>query len=185
MAENLLGNGMGIYQIDLDPCGIVCLVFYFETIMNTCPYCTIHSFTPFGIQDNITLVYTAPALSTVVKETEKTILQHRAHLDTMKEKWIWIIDFAKMEIGHYISLDLTQKLAKILLADHREKLCAIYLINPNFWLRNTIKMAKSVLTSDLEKKIRLIESSGTGSLLELGSLGIKHKWLQCLDEIRI
>jgi len=151
--------------------------------MSVCPTCRHHSFMPFGIQGDLTLVYTAPALSTDLVETPDTILHHKAHLDTMKGPWIWIIDFAKMEAKHYISIMLTQKLATILSKEHSQTLKGIYLVNPNFWLRSTIKMAKTVLTSDLEKKVTLIDSDGAGMLLQLGSLGIQHKWLVILKEI--
>ena len=103
----------------------------------------------------------------------------------MKGPWIWIIDFAKMDAKHYISMGLTHKLATLLTKEHSQTLKAIYLINPNFWLRNTIKLAKTVLTSDLERKVTLIDSDGTGMLLELGSLGIQHKWLLILDSLRV
>ena len=151
--------------------------------MSVCPSCRHHSFMPFGLQEDLTLVYTSPALSTDLIETPNTILHHKAHFDTMKGPWIWIIDFAKMDAKHYISIGLTQKLAMLLNKEHSQTLKGIYLINPNFWLRNTIKLAKTVLTSDLEKKVTLIDSNGTGMLLELGSLGIQHKWLIVLKEI--
>jgi hypothetical protein len=151
--------------------------------MSVCPSCRHHSFMPFALQGDLTLVYTAPALSTDLVETPHTILHHKAHLDTMKGPWIWIIDFAKMEAKHYISIHLTQKLATLLNKEHSQTLKAIYLVNPNFWLRNTIKLAKTVLTSDLEKKVTLIDSDGAGMLLQLGSQGIQHKWLLILKEI--
>lgn len=138
---------------------------------------------PFGLQGDVTLVYTSPALSTDFVETPDTILHHKAHLDTIRGPWLWIIDFAKMDVKHYISISLTQKLATLLNTEHSQNLKGIYLVNPNFWLRNTIKLAKTVLTSDLERKVKLIHSDGTGLLLELGSLGIQHKWLVILKEI--
>jgi hypothetical protein len=145
----------------------------------SCPHCSVHSFHPFGIQGDTTLVYTAPAL-TVEKESAQTFFNHKKHLDTMKGPWLWIIDFAKMETKHYTSMGLTQRLIKMLNADHHDKLRGVYLVNPNFWLRSVIPATRPLLNSDLQKKIHLCETS----ILELGSV-IEHRWLRCLDQIRI
>jgi hypothetical protein len=145
----------------------------------SCPHCSLHSFHPFGIQGDTTLVYTAPAL-TVEKETVQTLSNHKKHLDTMNGPWVWIIDFANMETKHYTSLGLTRGLIKILNADHYEKLKGIYLVNPNFWLRSVIPVTKPLLNPFLQNKIHLCETS----ILELGSV-IEHKWLRCLDQIRV
>ena len=152
--------------------------------MSACPNCQIHSFMPFGFQDDTTFVYTAPVLSTEFGETNQTFLNHKAHFDSIQGSWIWIIDFAKTDMKHYISIGLTKKLSEYLNSAHSSKLKGIYLINPNFWLRNTIKLAKTVLPN-LERKLKLIESTGTGLLLELGSMGVQHKWLMILKELLV
>jgi hypothetical protein len=145
----------------------------------SCPHCSVHSFHPFGIQEDTTLVYTAPAL-TVEKETAQTLGNHKKYLDTMNGPWVWIIDFASMEAKHYTSLGLTQSLIRLLNAEHSDKLKGIYLINPNFWLRSVIPVTKPLLNPTLQKKIHLCETS----ILELGSV-VEHRWLRCLDQIRI
>jgi hypothetical protein len=145
----------------------------------SCPNCSVHSFHPFGIQGDTTLVYTAPAL-TVELETPYTILNHKKHLDTMTGPWIWIIDFANMEPQHYTSLNLTYELIKMLNANHKDKLKGIYLVNPNIWLRSVIPVMKPMLNSVFQKKIHLLETS----ILELGTV-IEQKWFRCLDQIRI
>jgi len=142
-----------------------------------------HSFEIFGEQKGVTLVYSAPARSRETKETSRTILSHKAHLDQMIGRpWIWIIDFAQMEHRHYTSVGLARKLIAIINNEHSANLVAIYLVNPNFWLRGTISVLKHLVSKNLYPKIRLCEGQDAGLLLELGAAGLEYGWLVWLGE---
>ena len=146
-----------------------------------CPVCKGgHSFDLFGTQGNVQLVYSAPARAS---KTPISIECQKIHLNMVAGRpWIWIIDFAQMENRHYISMDLTRKLIGLINTDHNSNLTAIYIIHPNFWLRNTFTLLKHLISKQLYPKIRLFEGKEAGLLLELGSAGIEYKWLAWMGE---
>jgi len=145
----------------------------------TCPDCgNAHSFVRFGSQGDVDLVYSAPARARETKETALTFQKHTAHLDQMKgRRWVWVIDFAKMETRHYSSMNLTHKLIKLITEEHLGGLHAIFLVNPNFWLRTTMSAVKPILSKQFYAKLRLFEGTDTGLLLELENAGIQRNWV--------
>lgn len=143
-----------------------------------------HSFVRFGQQGGVELVYTAPARALETKETPQTFQKHRVHFDKLKGmSWIWIIDFAKMENRHYSSMGLTKQLITLISAEHDIGLKAIYLVNPNFWLRTTMTAMKPVLSKRFSAKLRLFEGTDTGLLLELENAGLERKWVLWLADM--
>ena len=148
----------------------------------TCPNCGLHSFIQFGfLEKGITLVYSSPAKS---KETPQDLTVYKNHFAAMNGRWLWIIDFEGMQAKHYTSLQFTRELVDMITRE-QDRLVGIYLINPNNWLRMTMKTMSAVLPKGFREKLRLFETTGTGLLLEIERSGIdRANVLQLLEQLR-
>ena len=149
----------------------------------TCPNCGIHSFIQFGFieQGHVTLVYSSPAKS---KETPQDLTVYKNHFAAIGGQWLWFIDFEGMQAKHYTSLQFTKDLVNFITRD-QDRLVGIFLINPNNWLRMTMKTMSTVLPKGFREKLRLFETTGTGLLLEIERSGIdRPNVLGLLEQLR-
>lgn len=152
----------------------------------TCPNCGIHSFVTFGLVekgvDSIKLVYSSPAKS---KGAPQDLTVYKNHFYAINGRWLWFIDFEGMQAKHYTSISFTKDLVELIARDHLDSLVGIYLINPNGWLRMTMKTMSAILPKEFRAKLRLFETSGTGLLLEIERSGIdRPNVLGLLEQLR-
>ena len=148
----------------------------------TCPLCASipdsHSFVPFGSVGNTALFYTAPARAKDVKESNEKIVNFKKHLDTAKGPWIWVFDCGGMTMKHCNSMNFMVALAKILAAEHEDKLKKMIILRPNTWMKTTIKLLKGMIKTGLLGKIHLVEGGSVELYMALEREGISGKPLQ-------
>lgn len=150
-----------------------------------CPKCAVnpesHSFTKFGKHQNADLFLTAPARVLDYMESEEKIVNFKLHLDSTKNNpWIWIFDCGDMQMKHFSSLNYTRKLAQILANEHENHLKEVWIIRPNTWMKMTVKFLKTVFSSPLINKIKILEGEKMELYTNLEKVGLKGQPLQWL-----
>ena len=148
----------------------------------TCPNCGLHSFVIFGKINDVNLVYSSTAKS---KETPQDLTIYKKHFAAIKGRWLWFIDFDGMQAKHYTSISFTRELVDLITNEQLDRLDGMYIINPNGWIRMTMKTMSAMLPKNFREKLRLFETSGTGLLLEIERSGIdRPNVLSLLEQLR-
>lgn len=150
-----------------------------------CPRCRVvpdaHSFTYFGPIGDIHYYYSSPTKARDYKEGPETLMNYITHLDYVRgQKWAWIIDCKGMKINHYPSLDLVSKMTKNLAENHRDFLTMIYIVHPNIWIKNSLKLWKKVVPYGNIQKVTILEGDKLELLVSLKKANINGEpliWL--------
>jgi len=149
----------------------------------SCPLCASvpdsHSFVPFGSVGNNALFYTSPARAKDIKESQEKIVNFKKHLDTAKGPWIWVFDCGGMTMKHCNSMNFMLALAKILAAEHEDKLQKMIVLRPNTWIKTTLKLLKGMIKTGLLGKIKLVEGGSVELYMGLEGhiMGKPLQWL--------
>jgi hypothetical protein len=90
-----------------------------------------------------------------------------------------------MELKHYTTLSLANKLMKLITVDFQDKIQHMYFIHPNRWVRGSIKAMTPILPNHFTKKLRIFETENMGLMLELERSGIERKIILAhLEELK-
>jgi len=131
-----------------------------------CPQCAknqkSHSFTKFGQKEGTGYWYTAPAAAEEPINTVEKFTYFKAHMEQAKQDatWVWIFDCAGMKVKHYASIDFMRRLVKSMSEDHGPILKEVWFVNPNVWIRTSIKILKPFINKDLVSKISFVDDTG-------------------------
>jgi hypothetical protein len=143
-----------------------------------CPQCRInplsHSFVKFGQKGAIGYWYTAAGEAEELVDTPEKFGFFRLHMNQAKQDahWIWVFDCAGMTNRHYTSLDFMKRLVGALCDEHAEILDAIWIVNPNMWIRAAVMIMSPFMNKRLVEKISFVEDTGIGFLLRLTGVRI-------------
>ena len=142
-----------------------------------CPRCKefpdAHSFTYCGKIDNIYYYYSSAAKSRDYKETPETLGNYIMHTNLAKGKqWVWIIDCKGIKMNKYPSLSLVSKMTKYLKEEHQDFLTMIYIVHPNPWIKNSIKLWKKIMPYGNTQKITILDGERLELLVSLKNAGI-------------
>jgi hypothetical protein len=142
-----------------------------------CPRCKevpdAHSFTYCGKIDNIYYYYSSAAKSRDYKETPETLGNYIMHTNLAKGKqWVWIIDCKGIKMNQYPSLSLVSKMTKYLKEEHQDFLTMIYIVHPNTWIKNSIKLWKKIVPYGNTQKITILDGERLELLVFFKNAGI-------------
>ena len=130
-----------------------------------CPQCAVnpraHSFIKFAQRDDTGYWYTGAGRADELVNTPEKFGFFRLHMNEAKQDahWIWVFDCAGMGTRHYTSIDFMKRLVGALSNEHVEILTAIWILNPNVWIRAAVALMSPFLNARLVSKIIFLEST--------------------------
>jgi len=154
----------------------------------SCPACAAnpdaHCFVRFGQIGDVSLYYTAPSRARDYKESPVQLANMKLHLDSTKpHKWMLFVDCRGMLLKHVTSIQFSSSVSNIIVKEHNDSLQAIWILQPNHWVKGTLKLLRAIFGAESMKKIHLMEGDKLELYVSLEQKGLSGKPLQWLSTV--
>lgn len=118
-----------------------------------------HSFKKFGVLQDKSIFYTAPAKTDDYNEDGTKLANIKIHVkeDTLNKPWIWVLDCKNMGLKNYTEMSFNIGLLQLL--NETKTLDRVLVINPNIWIRTTIGFLQTFYNSPILTKIQYLDGS--------------------------
>lgn len=107
------------------------------------------------------MMYTAPARGDSIR-TDAEFAGFRMLLEPFRARpWIWVFDCRGMTAKHFMNTAFIKRMGSLLESDHAASLRAVWILNPNTWIRAALSLfgsgdkAQLLPTERLELFVRL------------------------------
>ena len=127
-----------------------------------CPICTTfpnsHSFQFTGIYKSNIIMYTCPEKAIRYDDHEGIINHYEGVLKNIEgKKWIWLFDAKNFSIKHYLQINISIDLAKLISRpENSDNLQYILIYRPSWHLYLTLELIKPFLSEKLKSIIKII-----------------------------
>jgi hypothetical protein len=128
-----------------------------------CPICEIkpssHSFQYICIYETILYMYTDPEKSILYDDYSGIINHYYGMLNDIKDKkWSWFFNASQFSQKHYLQIELSIELAKMITRrEFSKNLQSILVYKPTWHLNILLSIIKSFLSVDVKNKIIIID----------------------------
>ena len=118
-----------------------------------------HSFKKFGMLQNKSIFYTAPAKTDDYNEDGTKLANIKIHVkeDTEGKPWVWVLDCKNMGLANYTEMSFNIGLLQLL--GETNTLDNVWIINPNIWIRTTIVFLQTFYNSPILTRIQYLDGS--------------------------
>ena len=99
-----------------------------------------YSLDVLGDLEGIPIVYTSLARTDTI-QTEIEFAAFRALLEPyQKRQWIWALDCRGMSAKQLLNTAFIKRIGGLIEADHTKSLRAVWILNPNTWIRTVLSL---------------------------------------------
>jgi hypothetical protein len=88
-----------------------------------------------------------------------------------------------MLLKHVTSIQFSSSVSNIIVKEHNDSLQAIWILQPNHWVKGTLKLLRAIFGAESMKKIHLMEGDKLELYVSLEQKGLSGKPLQWLSTV--